>query len=102
MGVINENDTLLQMARCSWDMYMQEIIGTLIIGASVILLHPQGNMDIPYLVRTLSVKQITYIHCVPSYLNALCHYFETRMEECQLRGLRSLCISGRYISSLVA
>ncbi|CAF1563671.1 unnamed protein product, partial [Adineta steineri] len=50
INLFSNNDTMIQMASCSYDVHVQEIIGALTVGASIIMLHPEGNMDIEYFV----------------------------------------------------
>ena len=49
IGTFNEKDTVIQMARCSFDTHVQDILGTLMIGATLIMLHPEGTIDFDYL-----------------------------------------------------
>ncbi|CAF1508774.1 unnamed protein product, partial [Adineta steineri] len=43
--VLNENDTIMQIARCSFDFHIQEVMGTLATGATLVMLHPGGIID---------------------------------------------------------
>ncbi len=94
MGVFSKYDTNVQMARCSFDVHLQEILGILIHGASLVMLHPRGTIDFDYLSQVFETKQITYIHTVPSLLQS----FFTFIEQCNNRNtvkyLQSLCSSG--------
>jgi hypothetical protein len=56
------------MARCSFDIHLQDIMGTLVIGATIIMLRPRGNIDFDYLTTVLKEKQTSYVHTVPSLL----------------------------------
>ncbi|CAF1481617.1 unnamed protein product [Adineta ricciae] len=67
--VISEKDTVAQMARCSFDAHIRDIMGTLVIGATLIMLHPGGNMDFDYLVHIMKEKTITWITTVPTILH---------------------------------
>ena len=53
MDIFSKTDTIVQMARCSFDIHVADIVGALVIGASLIMLHPQGTMDLSYLVHVL-------------------------------------------------
>ncbi|CAF1180004.1 unnamed protein product [Adineta steineri] len=94
----NKDDTVVQMTRCSFDIHVQEILGTLTVGGTLIMLHPGGTIDFDYLSRVLENKQITYLHTVPSLL----HDFFTSVVENNnpnaLKHLRSLCSSGEPFS----
>ena len=37
----NKNDTIVQMASCSFDVHVQDILGTLMVGGTLIMLHPR-------------------------------------------------------------
>ncbi|CAF0983464.1 unnamed protein product [Adineta steineri] len=86
------------MTRCSFDIHVQEILGALLVGGTLIMLHPGGTIDFDYLSEILQKKQITYLHTVPSLL----HSFFTSVEQNNnwhvLKHLRSLCSSGEPFS----
>ena len=88
---------VLQTTRCSFDIHVEDIMGTLIIGATIIMLRPNGLMDLPYLVDVLDSKKITYFNSVPSYLATLCLYLEKHFEGACLNYVRSICSGGEYI-----
>ncbi|CAF4030987.1 unnamed protein product, partial [Adineta steineri] len=94
----NKDDTVVQMTRCSFDIHVQEILGALLVGGTLIMLHPGGTIDFDYLSEILQKKQITYLHTVPSLL----HSFFTSVEQNNnwhvLKHLRSLCSSGEPFS----
>ncbi|CAF1280933.1 unnamed protein product, partial [Adineta ricciae] len=66
VDIIRKSDNIIQMARCTFDNHLLSLIGTLTIGATLIMLRPEGNMDLNYLSKILYDKQITVMHCVPS------------------------------------
>ncbi|CAF1459749.1 unnamed protein product [Adineta steineri] len=41
----NRDDTVVQMTRCSFDIHVQEILGTLLVGSTLIMLHSGGTID---------------------------------------------------------
>ena len=97
INTFNQNDTVVQMARCSFDIHVQEILGTLMIGATLVMLHPEGTIQFDYLSEVLERKQISYMHTVPS----LIYSFFTFLKECHnrdaLKHLRSLCSIGELL-----
>jgi non-ribosomal peptide synthetase component F len=99
VNIFNENHTILQMGRCSFDIHVQEILGTLMIGATVVMLRPRGNIDFDYLTATLIKQQITFMYTVPSLFQS----FFTRLEETKnmnaMKCLRSLCTGGESLSN---
>jgi non-ribosomal peptide synthetase component F len=82
------------MARCSFDIHVQEILGSLISGATLIMLHPRGTIDFGYLSIVLEKKQVTYMHTVPSLLYSFFNFIEKCNNRDALKYLRSLCSIG--------
>ena len=97
VGTFSARDTVLQMARCSFDIHVEDILGTLIKGASLVMLRPHGLMDFQYLTDVIIEKSISYLNSVPSYLTSFGSYLETRFEDASWSPLRSLCCGGEYI-----
>ena len=94
IDTFNRNDTAIQMARCSFDIHVQEIFGSLSHGATLIMLHPRGTMDLDYLANILHTKQITYMNVVPSLLHTLLIIFKQNNNINITQYLRSLCSGG--------
>jgi len=94
IDTFNENDSIIQMARCSFDIHVQEILGTLMTGATLIMLHPRGTIDFDYLSEVLDKKQITYMHTVPSLLYSFFIFLKETNKIHALKCLQRLCSSG--------
>ncbi|CAF4093222.1 unnamed protein product, partial [Adineta steineri] len=94
----NKDDTVVQMTRSSFDIHVQEILGTLLVGGTLIMLHPGGTIDFDYLSEVLQNKQITYLHTVPSLLHGFFNFAEQNNNQYVLKYLRSLCSSGEPFS----
>ncbi|CAF4072475.1 unnamed protein product [Adineta steineri] len=90
----NKDDTIVQMTRCSFDIHVQEILGTLLVGGTLIMLHPGGTIDFDYLSEVLENKQITYLHTVPSLLHSFFVFIEQNRNINAVKHLRSLCSIG--------
>ncbi|CAF3936811.1 unnamed protein product [Adineta steineri] len=90
----NKHDTVVQMTRCSFDIHVQEILGTLLVGGTLIMLHPGGTIDFDYLSEVLQNKQITYLHTVPSFLQSFFIFIEQNKNINAVKHLRSLCSIG--------
>lgn len=84
------------MARCSYDSHVEEILGSLVIGRMVIMLRPEGTLDLEYVMTTLETKQITCIESVPSLLQSLFTLIEERNRKNVIKYLRSLVAGGTY------
>ncbi|CAF4184455.1 unnamed protein product, partial [Adineta steineri] len=76
INALHESDIVIQIASSTFDAHVQEIVGSLICGATIVMLHPQGNMDFQYINHILHDKQVTYLVAVPSYLNHLCDFLK--------------------------
>ena len=83
------------MARCSFDIHVQEIFGILMNGATLVMLHPEGTLDFEYLFEVLNQKQITYMHSVPSLLYRFFTYIQQHHNPQDIKSLRSICSIGR-------
>jgi non-ribosomal peptide synthetase component F len=94
MGTFNEKDTVVQMARCSFDIHVEDIMGTLMIGATLVMLHPRGNMDFSYLSTALQQKEISYINTVPSLLHSFFIFLKETNKNDALKCLQTLCSGG--------
>src|ERR1700722_8510747 len=94
VGSFSEKDTVLQMAACSFDIHVKDIIGTLIVGATLVMLHPNGNMNFYYLAKVLKEKQITYMQVVPSLLQSLFNFLKEESRVSVMKSFQSVCSSG--------
>ena len=94
IDTFNEKDTVVQMARSSFDIHVQEILGTLMVGATIIMLRPRGTIDFGYLSTVLEKKQITYMHTVPSLLHSFFTFVEQGNNKGAMKYLRTLCSIG--------
>ena len=88
---------MLQMASCSYDVHVQEILGALIVGATSVMLLPHGNMNLEYVMNVLNEKQITYMQTVPAYMSSMLEFFEGEDKHTTLGVLRTLDIGGKWI-----
>ncbi|CAF1574701.1 unnamed protein product, partial [Adineta steineri] len=93
LNLFTNKDTMIQMASCSYDVHAQEMMGALVTGSTIIMLRPQGNMDLDYMTKTLNEKQVSYLQCVPAYANALQEFLQSRNIP-NLSSLRTVDIGG--------
>ena len=96
IGILNVNDIVVQLARCSFDGHIDETLGILIVGASVVMLRPEGIMDYEYLATVLTKKQITCIASVPSFFDNFLLFLKSNDLMIALESLRSLDSGGEY------
>ena len=84
---------MAQICAPTYDVHVMEIIGGLLLSATVVMLHPCGNMDFVYFTHTLQNKQISCMAPVPTFLNHLCDFIE-QFNIHPLSTIRSLCSGG--------
>jgi hypothetical protein len=85
---------MIQMASCSYDVHVQEIIGGLIVGSSIVMLHSHGNMDLEYVLTVLNEKQVSYMQSVPTYLNNMLD-ISAKHDSSKLKTLRTIDLGGK-------
>ncbi|CAF1082413.1 unnamed protein product [Adineta steineri] len=93
MNLFPNKGTLIQMASCSYDVHVQEIIGPLITSSTIIMLGSQGNMDLDYTSKTLNGKQVSYLSCVPSYADILLEFLQSHSIS-SLSSMRTVAVGG--------
>ncbi|CAF4588135.1 unnamed protein product, partial [Rotaria sp. Silwood2] len=86
------------MARCSFDIHVEDIMGALMVGATLIMLRPRGNIDFGYLSEVLKQKQISYMHTVPSLLHNFSLFLKETKNLDAMLCLKTLCSSGEPCS----
>lgn len=94
IGVLQRDGIVLQMARSSFDVHLQEILSSLVTGASVVMLRPRGTLDFIYLSSVFETKQITCMASVPSLLLNFYNYLIESGNEQAISSLRSLISGG--------
>ena len=92
--VVNEKDVIVQIARCSFDVHVQDIMGTLIIGATLIMLHPGGIIDFDYLADIIKEKNITCITTVPTIFYNFFTFLQQINHLSTMKYMRSVCSGG--------
>ncbi len=91
----------MQISRCSFDIHVQEILGTLIVGASLIMLHPEGMLDFDYLAELIARKSISNMLIVPSLLNSFFEYIIKNRFVYVLASLHSVCSLGESFTEII-
>jgi len=67
-------DNILQLANCQWTNHVWEITVSLCSGSTIVLLHPGGQLDVNYLMRTMTKKQISALTSLPSTARLLAEH----------------------------
>ena len=99
----------LQVAACSWILHVSEILSALVVGGTLVLLRPNGHLDMAYFSETVLHQQATSITIGPGLIRTLTHYLETTQRFETFQFVRKLCVVGKckyfiysqnYVSSL--
>jgi hypothetical protein len=93
LNIMNNNDVILQTAPSTFDIHIQEILGSMILGYTLIMLHPNGNLEMDYLLSVINNKCVTYIVFVPTSTTILCEYLEAKNENIS-KTVRCFCSIG--------
>ncbi len=90
------NDEIaVQITQCSFDVHMEEILGTLITGGTLVLLKPGGHMNCEYLTNVIEKNRVTFAVFVPTLIVMLCEYFQINTQEVKrLKSLRCILTGG--------
>lgn len=72
----DKRDVVLQLASCTFDVHLDEILSALCRGAHLVLLRPGGHLDLDYLTRVIHDHQVTFVAPVPSWIDILCQYLQ--------------------------
>ncbi|CAF1575306.1 unnamed protein product, partial [Adineta ricciae] len=97
LDVFTHHDIFVQYAQCSFDVHIQESWGTLMIGGSLVLLHPSGHLDLEYLSAAIFCHNVTYLAGVPSLALLLCDYLEKTGQREFLTRIKAFGFLGMYL-----
>ena len=100
LKVFQSTDIVAQMTACSYDVHVKELLGCLVIGGTLVMLKPYGNMDMEYIVRTFYEKGITWSILVPTIALSLYEYLHTHPEYAQRMKSLRICISGGKLKTM--
>ncbi|CAF1588234.1 unnamed protein product, partial [Adineta steineri] len=96
--VVTKKDTVLQMSRCSFDIHVQDIMGTFMVGSSLIMLHPRGIMNFDYLISVFKEKNISCVSTVPTIILNFFTYLQQQNHHNVVQYLRSVSSGGEPCS----
>ncbi|CAF4149109.1 unnamed protein product, partial [Adineta steineri] len=97
IDALHEDDVTIQIASSTFDAHILETVGSLICGATIVMLHPQGNMDFQYINHILHDKQVTFLVAVPTYLNHLCDFLKQNRSSPWIL-MRNISCVGEFVS----
>ncbi|CAF4552455.1 unnamed protein product, partial [Didymodactylos carnosus] len=92
LELITKNDIVIQLAQCSFDVHLEEVVGSLILGATVIMLQSNKNMDINYLLNIIRYQKATYISLTPTFIIILCDFLQETKKYKSIQSLRTIIL----------
>ncbi|MFC7961403.1 amino acid adenylation domain-containing protein [Rhodococcoides kroppenstedtii] len=95
---LGPGEVVLQKTPSSFDVSVSEFFGPLISGAALVLADPDGHRDTAHLVATIRAQHVTWVHFVPSMLDA----FLTDPEVSSCTSLRVITCSGEALPAASA
>jgi amino acid adenylation domain-containing protein len=70
-SIMQTNDVVLQVTPVTFDIHLQEILGTLWLGGALVLFRPKGNLDMHYFTKIIQRNQATLLIMVPTLITVL-------------------------------
>lgn len=89
-------DQVLQLANCSWILHLSEIALPLVVGGTIVLLQPNGHLDMTYFSQTLLYQQVTTIIIGPATIRALISFLTISERFDTFKFVHNLCVTGIY------
>ena len=95
LSIMTDNDTVIQTTPPTFDIHLQEILGTLCLGGTICLLRSKGNLDMNYFTSVIRKHQISFAITVPTVLATLAQYIQSfSTHDYTLFSLQRLCSIG--------
>ncbi|CAF0999560.1 unnamed protein product [Didymodactylos carnosus] len=101
LQIFTSQDNVIQIAQCSFDVHFEEIVGALVVGSTLVMLHPSGHLDMSYLSSVIQMKQVAFIDTVPTMMMSLCDYMQETIQCERLKSLRCISVCGKYLNLFV-
>ncbi|CAF4512007.1 unnamed protein product [Rotaria socialis] len=93
-NIVGNCDIILQLAQCSFDVHLEEILDALILGGTLVNLQNEKYMEMDYVRRVIRSNRVTYIDIVPSVLEALLD--NKQGGATTFKTIRTICIGGKF------
>lgn len=74
--IFRSSEQLLQTASCSWVAHILEVLFAMTTGATLVLLKPDGLLDLAYTTKTIEEKQVTGLIFSPTFSRTLIAYLK--------------------------
>lgn len=66
---LSSNDIYLQFSRCTFDWHIRELLGTLLLGGTLVMIR---SLEPTLIHKAIHEYSITIVNCVPSFIKLLC------------------------------
>jgi non-ribosomal peptide synthetase component F len=94
LGLYTSQNQVLQVATSSWILHVSEIMLPLIVGGTLVLLRPNGHLDMAYFSQTLIRQQVMTLTIGSGIISALTNYLEMTQRLETFKFVRNLCMTG--------
>jgi amino acid adenylation domain-containing protein/FkbM family methyltransferase len=74
---LKESDRVLQKTQYSFDVSIWEFFWPLMVGATLVIVKPDGHKDPEYLIDIIQREKITHLHFVPSMLQVFLSFIDS-------------------------
>ncbi|CAF3859706.1 unnamed protein product [Rotaria magnacalcarata] len=98
-GIMIKGDVVLQRTPVTFSMHLQETIGALWIGSSIVLIRQSAQRDLTSILNAINQDQISYILLTPVLLAAL---FKDTIDFSILASIRVVQTAGEPLKSTIA
>ena len=90
-------DNILQLANCQWISHTWDITVSFWLGSTLVLLQPNGELNVDYIIQTMGKKQISALGSLPSTARLLAERVLLKPDEYAacLSSLRAYTIGGK-------
>jgi len=95
--MIQSTDIVLHHTSVTFDNHLLEIVGTLILGGQISLLHPNEYLNPRFWSETITCQQITYLNIAHSLLIIIIDYLHSINDMDSLNTLRCVSLEGKKI-----
>ncbi|CAA6802050.1 MAG: Non-ribosomal peptide synthetase [uncultured Sulfurovum sp.] len=92
---LTTEDVILQKTPYSFDVSVWELLLPLVYGVKQVIAKPEGHKDNKYLVELIQQESVTFLHFVPSMLNAMLS--AKGLEKCD--SIKNIVCSGEALSA---
>ncbi|CAF1112557.1 unnamed protein product [Adineta steineri] len=94
LDLYTSRNQVLQVATSSWIVHVSEVALPVIVGGTLVLMRPNGHLNMAYFSETLIHQQVTTLTINPGILRALTNYLEITQRLETFEFVRNMCLAG--------